>query len=133
MLTAHRAGEPGVPEAEDTAVGRDQPVALTPGGGGHPDDRRIEVLPTHRPVEPRVTEGEDPPVGPPQPVAPAVRRGRHADHGRAETLPTHGAGEPGRSVGEHAAIPRREHETLARGRWEHQLLDERTQARVVAL
>ena len=61
VLATHGAVERGVAEVEDAAVGGDQPVPLAVGSGGHPDDRRIEMLPAHRPVEPRVTEVKTPP------------------------------------------------------------------------
>ena len=42
-LAAGRAVEVGVAEGEDSAVSCDQPVALAIRGGGHADDRPVQV------------------------------------------------------------------------------------------
>ena len=49
VLGGRRAVECGVAECEHTAIGGSQPVAASVRGLGHPDDRRVEVLP---PMEP---------------------------------------------------------------------------------
>ena len=73
------AVEAGVAEGEDAAVGGEEPVALAVGGGGHPDDRLVQVDRPGGAVERGVAEGEDAAVGGHQPVALARTGGGDAD------------------------------------------------------
>src|SRR5436853_479471 len=63
------AEKAGVAEAEDPAVGGDEPVALTGGAGGSSHDRLVEGDAPRGAEEAGVAEAEDPAVGGDEPVA----------------------------------------------------------------
>ena len=74
----------GVPEGEHPAVTGHLPVSLGVCGGGEPDDRGNQSLPTHRAVEVGVPEGEDTAVTGHLPIALAIRSGRDLDDRRVQ-------------------------------------------------
>ena len=63
----------GVSEGEDSAVGADEPVAVSVGGRGDTDDGLVEVGVAEGAVEAGVAEGEDSAVGGDEPVAVVCR------------------------------------------------------------
>src|SRR5438128_2088107 len=88
---ARGAGEGGVAEGEDPAVGGDEPVPLAARRRRHADDRPVEGGSAGGAVERRVAEGEDPPVRGDEPVTGAGGGGRHADDGPVQGDATGGA------------------------------------------
>ena len=62
-MAARRAEEAGVSEAEDPAVGGDQPVAVAVRGGGDPHDGLVEDDVAGRAEEAGGTEVEHPAIG----------------------------------------------------------------------
>ena len=93
-----------VAEAEDAAVGGDQPVAGAVGRRRHADDRLVQVLAAHGAEEAGVAEAEDAAVGGHQPVPVRARRHGHADHGLVETDAAGAAPEAGVAEVEDAAV-----------------------------
>ena len=113
------AGEGGVTEVEDAAVGRHHPVALAVGRGRHAHDGLDQVDGSGRTVEGGVAEAEDPAVGRHQPVALAVGRRRHAHDGLVQGDGAGRAVEGRVAVGEDAAVGRHQPVALAVGRRRH--------------
>ena len=79
LIAAGRAVEVRVAEAEDAAVARDEPVAVTGRCRRHADDRAVERDVPGRAEVRRISRGEHAAVGRDTPGALPARRGGHAD------------------------------------------------------
>ena len=87
MDPAGGAVEHGIAEAEDPAVGSDEPVALAGDRRRHADDRLVEPQVAGRPVEAGGAEGEHASVPAQEPVPLARRVPGEADDRSVQSLP----------------------------------------------